>query len=110
MSREFWEDALEFERWIGGLEVVPTLVSLREKVERIKAGEEAKLLKKLSHLPERDVDSIRRFGSSLIAQILHEPSVRLREGSDSRARTKLMESVRILFDLKVEDEKDGERS
>ncbi len=97
------KEATEFERWMRGLEVVPTLVSLREKVDGIKAEEEAKLLKKLDHLSQRDREAIKRFGDSLVKKILHEPSVRLRQGRDPQMRAKLMESVRTLFDLKAKD-------
>ena len=33
------EEVLKFERWLKGLEVVPTIVSLREKAEHIRHAE-----------------------------------------------------------------------
>ena len=109
-------DAAEFERWLKGLEVVPTLVSLRNKLDELKASEESKILKRLDHLPERDKEAIRRFGSSLVSKILHEPSVNLKGDLDPNVRSRLMESVRLLFGLEdaggsgdIGEAGDGER-
>ena len=94
----------DFERWLRGLEVVPTLVSLRSKIEELKASEEAKLLKKLDHLSEKDKQTVVKFGRSLVNKILHEPSACLKDDQDPNVRTRLVESVRLLFGL----EGDGE--
>jgi glutamyl-tRNA reductase len=96
-------DAAEFERWMGGLEVVPTLVSLRGKVEALMTAEEAKVLKKLDHLSEDDKEAVRRFGTSIVNKILHEPSVRLKDDRDAALRSRLRESVRLLFGLEGEN-------
>ncbi len=96
-------DATEFESWMSGLEVVPTLVSLRSKVEALERAEEAKILKKLDHLSEHDKEAVRRFGISIMNKILHEPSVRLKEDNETALRARLVESVRVLFGLEKED-------
>lgn len=95
------EDAAEFEKWMRGLEVVPTLVSLRDKVEELRVLEETRILKKLDHLSVDDKKAIQKFGSSLVSKILHGPSVHLKEDQDPRLRARLLESVRILFGLGV---------
>jgi glutamyl-tRNA reductase len=97
------EDAERFDKWNRGLEVVPTLVSLREGVEKIKEGEESKVLKKLSHLPEKDKELVRAYGNSLVNKILHGPSVRLKEDIEPDRRARLLESVRVLFGLATEE-------
>lgn len=93
------EDAMAFERWQRSLEVVPTLVSLRRKVDGLRVSEEEKLLKRLRHLEDDEKTAIRRFSNSLINKILHDPSVRLKGSDDPRLRTRLVESVRLLFRL-----------
>jgi len=100
------EEAERFDKWNRGLEVVPTLVSLRNRVEEIKTGEEAKILRKLDHLPEKDKKLIRTYGSSLVSKILHGPSVCLKEDIEPRLRARLLDSVRVLFGL---SEPNGER-
>lgn len=99
----------DFERWLRGLEVVPTLVSLRSRIEELKAGEEAKLLKKLDHLSEKDKQAVVKFGRSLVNKILHEPSTCLKDDQDPNVRTKLVESVRLLFGLESDCE-EGDKS
>lgn len=93
------EDALAFEKWQRSLEVVPTLVSLRRKIDGFRESEEQKLLRRLSHLEEKDKTAIHKFANSLVNKILHDPSVRLRGSDDPRLRTRLVESVRVLFKL-----------
>jgi glutamyl-tRNA reductase len=100
-------DAAEFERWMSGLEVVPTLVSLRGKVEALRAAEEEKVLRKLDHLSEKDKEAVRRFGNSIVNKILHEPSVRLKEDREAGLRARLLESVRLLFGLEGENGSGG---
>jgi glutamyl-tRNA reductase len=102
------EDALAFERWQRSLEVVPTLVSLRRKVEGLRASEEEKLLRRLDHLAEEDKTTIVKFTNSLVNKILHDPSVRLKGSDDPRLRTRLVESVRLLFKLDGAEGSKGE--
>jgi glutamyl-tRNA reductase len=93
------EAAEKFDKWNRGLEVVPTLVSLRDGVERIRAEEEAKALKKLGHLSEKDREIVREFGRALANKVLHGPSVRLKEDMEPGLRARLLESIRVLFGL-----------
>jgi len=93
------EEAAEFERWLGGREVVPTIVALREKIESIRRREEEKALKKLDHLSEGDREIVRRFARSLVGKILHGPTVRLKDDHDPGLQSELAESVRVLFGL-----------
>jgi glutamyl-tRNA reductase len=102
------EDAVAFERWQRSLEVVPTLVSLRRKVEGLRATEEEKLLKRLDHLEDEDKTAISRFTNSLVNKILHDPSVRLKGFDDPRVQTRLVESIRVLFRLDGTEVSEGE--
>jgi glutamyl-tRNA reductase len=100
------EDAMAFERWQESLEV-PTLVSLRRKVEGLRAKEEEKVLSRLSHLDDGDKLVIRKFANSLVNKILHDPSIHLKESADPRRRTRLVESVRFLFKLDASEDSNG---
>lgn len=95
------EDASKFDKWLRGLEALPTLVSLRDSIDEIRGEEEEKILRKLGHLSERDRDLVRAYGNSLVNKILHGPSVRLKEDVDAGLRARLVESVRILFGLEA---------
>jgi glutamyl-tRNA reductase len=94
-----------FLRWYRSLEVVPTIVSLRDKIESIRSEEFEKAMSKLGHLPDKDRKVIEQFGTSVVQKILHQPTVRLKGmENDERARG-FIHSLRHLF--RLDDEEDS---
>lgn len=63
------------------LEVVPTIVSLREKLESIRQGEVAKALACLPNASPGTRAAIEAVSSAIVNKILHSPTVKLRESS-----------------------------
>jgi glutamyl-tRNA reductase len=63
------------------LEVVPTIVLLREKFEQIRQGEVAKTLARLPDASPETRASIDALSSAIVNKILHAPTVKLRETS-----------------------------
>jgi glutamyl-tRNA reductase len=98
------DEAARFLDWLATRQTVPTVVALRERLEAIRADEEARLLDRLGHLPERDRQAVSAFAAGLIGKILHEPTVRLRASRDPRETARLIEAARTLFAL---DERNG---
>lgn len=81
------------------LEVVPTIVSLRERFETIRRSE---LEKALVNLPSADPPTRRAIESlsqSIVNKILHTPIVKLRESSRSGHGRSWTEMVHELFGL-----------
>jgi glutamyl-tRNA reductase len=101
------EEAGRFLAWLETLEVVPTVVALRQRVEAIRKVEEERLLARLSHLSERDREAVRAFTAHLTGKLLHDPTVRLREARDPRETARLIEAARILFALDESDDASG---
>ena len=89
-----------FVQWLGGLEVVPTIVALRDKIEAIRQGELEKALASLQDQAPRHRALLDALTSSIVNKILHAPLATLkREGTIDD--TDLAASVRRLFDLEL---------
>jgi len=95
------EDEVErFVRWLAGLDVVPTIVALREKVETIRKAELEKALLSLQDAAPRHRALLDALTSSIVNKILHGPLASLkREGAPDDPD--LVASVRRLFDLQI---------
>jgi glutamyl-tRNA reductase len=95
------EDEVErFSRWLGGLEVVPTIVALRDKIEAIRRAELEKALASLQDQAPRHRALLDALTSSIVNKILHAPLASLkREGAPDEPD--LAASVRRLFDLDI---------
>jgi glutamyl-tRNA reductase len=69
------------------LEVVPTIVSLREKLEAIRRAEVQKALSRLPHAGEETRQVIDALSQAIVNKVLHVPILKLRASSrDGRAR------------------------
>ncbi len=86
------------------LEVVPTIVSLRERLEAIRRGEVEKALLNLPHADPQTRKAIDALSQSIVNKILHTPIVKLRESSRSGHGRSWTEIVHELFGLGRERE------
>lgn len=92
-------EAQEYMKWLSSLDVVPTIVELKDKSERIRQEEVAKTLAKLGDVSEKERESIEAMANSIIKKILHDPIVTLKKHSDRDERSKVLEIARRLFNL-----------
>ncbi len=87
-----------FWRWFASLDVVPTIVAIREKVEAIRQTELEKALATLQDQAPRHRALLDALTSSIVNKILHAPLSSLkRQGDDGP--DDLVASARRLFDL-----------
>jgi glutamyl-tRNA reductase len=94
-------------RWFGSLEVVPTIVAIREKVEAIRLGELDKALASLQDQAPRHRALLDALTSAIVNKILHAPISSLKRQDQSGEATDLVASARRLFDLEPPaDERD----
>jgi glutamyl-tRNA reductase len=89
-----------FVQWLGGLDVVPTIVALREKIEGIRQAELEKALASLQDLAPRHRALLDALTSSIVNKILHAPLASLKRES-AADDPDLAASVRRLFDLEL---------
>ena len=73
------EESEKFTSWLDSLDVVPTIVSLREKLEGIGADEMNKVISSWKDINEVERETVKRLTSSIINKILHDPTVYLKK-------------------------------
>jgi glutamyl-tRNA reductase len=97
-----------FQKWVNSLQVVPTIKSLRKKVEQIKDGETERFLAKLPDLSDKDRRQVKALTSAIVNKILHRPQTVLKEASHTEEAGLYLEVVKRMFDLPEEPE-EGDR-
>ncbi|CAB1066125.1 Glutamyl-tRNA reductase (EC [Olavius sp. associated proteobacterium Delta 1] len=92
------EAVISFRQWYDSLEVVPTIIALRNKMETIAAAEIQKTLQ--SHnIHEDSVSAIQKMAGSLINKILHDPTIFLKKDGMMEDKSLYIDLVRKLFKL-----------
>jgi glutamyl-tRNA reductase len=80
-------------------EVIPTIVSLRARLEEIRLGEVKKTLARLPESTPETRAAIDALSSAMVNKILHAPITKLRESSRAGASRSWLELVHELFGL-----------
>ena len=94
------EEVEAFEVWLRSLETVPTISSLRKKVETIREQELEKALSRLGvEFAEKHQEVIEALTRGIVNKILHDPMVQLRAQQDIEARRRAMQTLHLLFNL-----------
>jgi glutamyl-tRNA reductase len=90
-------------RWLKSLEVVPTVVALRDRAETIRKDEVERLLNRLSvsgaPVSAELQDAVERMSSAIIAKLLHAPMTMLKMEAAENDGPLFIEAARRLFDL-----------
>jgi glutamyl-tRNA reductase len=97
------EEVETFWRWLEHLEVVPTIVALRQKVEAIRRGELQKTLSSWKDLSDAEREALDSLTTAIVNKILHTPITRLKQ-KDQRTEAFYIDATRRLFDLEGPDE------
>lgn len=93
------EEVTKYLEWYSALEVVPTIISLREKMEGIIRGEIAKSSAWMEKLTENEKKNIEIMANSIINKVLHYPIVGLKEESKDNSALPYIAAIRRLFGL-----------
>lgn len=96
------EETEKFFQWLNSLDSVPVIVSIRNKAEIIRQEEVEKFKSKFKDLPPELLNSIDYLTHSIINKIMHEPTVALKNNSDTKEI--LIFAARRLFGLDHEEE------
>lgn len=91
------EEAGRFTEWRRALTVAPTISSLHELAEAIRAGELQKVSGQWGGLDPADRERIEQLTRAIVAKLLHEPTVRLRAAVADGDGVAHVESLRYLF-------------
>ncbi len=88
-----------FFRWLSTLDVVPTIVALRKKLEEIRRGELEKTFGNLKNLSDKDKKSIEALTAAIVNKVLHPPITILKKTQNDPSGDSYVEAVRTLFEL-----------
>jgi glutamyl-tRNA reductase len=92
------EAVIGFRQWYDSLDVVPTIIALRKKVESIAAAEIEKTMN-TNNIPADSVSAIQKMTGSLINKILHDPIIFLKKDGMVEDKALYIDTVRKLFKL-----------
>ena len=98
-ERIITEEVISFEKWLKTLSVVPTIVSLKEKVEEIRKAEIEKSLNNLGDLTPVQQQVIETLTVSLADKILNDPILALKGKSGRSSADVYLDVARKLFNL-----------
>jgi glutamyl-tRNA reductase len=84
---------------LSDLEIVPTIVSLRERVEAIRVAEVHRTLARLPEASAETREAIEALSSAIVNKILHTPITKLRESRRAGSHRSWMDLVHELFGL-----------
>jgi len=97
------EEVERFWAWYGGLAVVPVLKEFRDRMDRVRAAELERALRRLSHLSPEDRGEIEHFSQALLNKFLHPPTIALKEAAQAGRGYGLLEALKRLFHLERPD-------
>ncbi len=93
------EAVVKFRRWLEDLEVVPTIVAIKEKIERITEIETNKTIASMENLTEEDRQAIRRMARAIASRVMHDPILFLKNTGAHRKDSFYLNAARQLFNL-----------
>lgn len=98
------EEIDNFYRWIKSLDVVPTIIALRQTCDQIRKAELARSLPSLSALTEKDQKVLEAMTSAIVNKILHHPVTHLKKEANKVEGDLYIDTIRKLFDLTVDEQ------
>ncbi len=92
------EAVIRFREWYDGLDVVPTIIALRKKMETILEAEIKKTFQS-NKMIEPEANALQKMTDSIINKVLHDPTVFLKKNGMRDHTTLYIDIVRKLFKL-----------
>ena len=102
------EEIQRFARWLGQLDVLPTVSALREHGNTLVEQVLAENSGRWESASPRDLARVEAIARAVMTRLLHEPTIRLRSFSEARGHSSL-ELVRELFGLRDEQAEEEDR-
>ncbi len=99
------EAVVKFINWMECLDMVPTIVAIRKKIDAIADAELRKTLGSMHHLSCEDHKAIKRMTRSIADKLMHDPIRFLKHMGNHRDDARYLNAARHLFNL---DDLDGQ--
>ncbi len=97
----------KFLKWLRNLEIVPTIASLRKKMEGICRREVGKMYSSLPNPGSDNKEAIEAMTAAMVKKLLHQPIKALKASQDQRGGHYYAEALRYLFALEALGEENG---
>ena len=102
------EEIEKFYRWIKSLDVVPTIIALRQACDRIRQAEMARAIPSFNSLSPKEKKPLEAMTSAIVNKILHHPVTHLKKEANKIEGDLYIDTIRKLFDLDTpEDDEDA---
>jgi glutamyl-tRNA reductase len=86
-------------QWLQSLEVTPTIVALRARIDDIKQAELDKTLGRLANLSAQERELVEAMASSIVNKLIHNTMVTLKAEVNSSEGAAFVEAARRFFSL-----------
>jgi glutamyl-tRNA reductase len=86
-------------QWLQSLEVTPTIVALRARIDEIKRAEIDKTLGRLANLSSTERELVEAMASSIVNKLIHNTMVTLKAEVNSSEGAAFVEAARRFFSL-----------
>ncbi|MEA2972360.1 MAG: glutamyl-tRNA reductase [Actinomycetota bacterium] len=93
------EEVVRFQDAVAERQAAPLVTALRERADDLRLSELARYKNRLEGLDARQQEAVAALTRSILAKLLHEPTVRLKESAGSARGERLAEAIQELFDL-----------
>ena len=93
------EEVVRFQDAVAERQAAPLVTALRERADDLRRSELARYKNRLEGLDARQQEAVAALTHSILAKLLHEPTVRLKESAGSARGERLAEAIQELFDL-----------
>jgi glutamyl-tRNA reductase len=93
------EEVQRFVELATARQVAPLVASLHDRAEQVRGAEVERFRGRLDGLSERERDAVEALTRGIVAKLLHEPSVRLKEQAGTPRGERNASALRDLFDL-----------
>jgi len=100
------EEGIKFRSWLNRLEVVPTIIALRKKMEDIKQGEWKKNGAVLEGLTSEQQKAVDQMAGSIINKVLHDPISFLKDPGHEEHKDEKIDRIQKIFNLNKGMEED----
>ena len=80
-------------------EVAPLVASLHERAEAVRLAELDRFRTRLAGLDDKDRAAVEALTRGIVAKLLHEPTIGLKDAAGTAGGERLSDAVRTLFDL-----------
>jgi glutamyl-tRNA reductase len=103
-------DLDRFRRWLGTLDVVPTIAALHERGDAVVKQVLAENGARWESLGEADRERLELVAATIVKRLLSEPTLRLKARGDDRRTYAYVQALRELFGLEAESRSAFERT